>query len=79
MRGTVIKRGSSWSVVIDLGRDGTGRRARKWHSGYRTKMEAERACIELLSQVDRGSYVPPSKLTLGTFLTQNGCRRSGPP
>ena len=70
MRGTVIKRGSSWSVVIDLGRDGTGRRVRKWHSGYRTKMEAERARTELLSQVDRGSYVPPTKLTLGTFLTQ---------
>ena len=70
MRGTVIKRGTSWSVVIDLGRDGTGRRVRKWHSGYRTKKEAERARTELLSQLDRGSYVPPTKLTLGTFLTQ---------
>ncbi len=40
----------------------------KWHSGYGTKREAERARIELLSRLDRGSYVAPSKLTLGMFL-----------
>lgn len=69
MKGSVIKRGASWSVVVDLGRDGTGRRVRKWHSGYGSKREAERARIELLSRLDRGSYVAPSKLTLGRFLT----------
>ncbi|MGH9249582.1 MAG: hypothetical protein ACRD0W_08735 [Acidimicrobiales bacterium] len=34
MRGTVIKRGNSWAVVVEVGRDpNTGKRARKWHSG----------------------------------------------
>lgn len=70
MKGTVIKRGASWSVVIDLGRDETGRRVRKWHSGYRTKKEAERARIELLSRVDQGTYVEPSKVSIGAFLVQ---------
>ncbi len=38
MRGSVIKRGNRWSVVIDLGVDpATGKRQRKWHSGYGTK------------------------------------------
>lgn len=70
MKGTVIKRGALWSVVIDLGRDETGRRVRKWHSGYRTKKEAERVRIELLSRVDQGTYVEPSKVSLGAFLVQ---------
>lgn len=68
MKGTVIKRGASWSVVVDLGRDETGRRVRKWHSGYRSKREAERARVELLSRVHHGTYVEPSKVSIGTFL-----------
>lgn len=68
MRGTVIKRGGSWSVVLDLGRDETGRRVRKWHSGYRSKKEAERARVELLGRVHQGTYIEPSKVTIGAFL-----------
>ena len=70
MNGTVLKRGSSWSVVIDVGRDGTGRRIRKWHSGFTSRREAERARVELLSQLHRGTYVSPSKLTIGAFLVE---------
>jgi integrase len=70
VKGTVIKRGAMWSVVLDLGRDGTGQRVRKWHSGFATKREAERARVELLSRLDRGTYVPPTKLTLGVFLSE---------
>lgn len=70
MKGTVIKRGASWSVVLDLGRDGAGRRVRKWHSGYRSRKDAERARVELLSQVHQGTYVAPSKVSLGEFLVE---------
>ncbi len=62
MRGSVIKRGSTYSVVLDLGRGPDGKRQRKWHSGYRTKKEAEKARIELLARVDQGAYVEPSRL-----------------
>lgn len=69
MRGSVIKRGSSYSVVLDLGRDpATGQRRRTWHSGYRTKRDAERARIQLLGEVDRGGYVEPASVTVGSFL-----------
>lgn len=68
MRGSVIKRGGRWSVVIDAGRDDEGRRIRKWHSGYRTRKDAERARIELLGRVDQGTYVVPSRTTLKGFL-----------
>ncbi len=69
MKGTVIKRGGKWSVVLDLGPDPTTRkRIRRWHSGYATKKEAERARVELLHQVATGQYVEPTKETLGAFL-----------
>src|SRR5438105_3502261 len=68
MRGTVIKRGATWSVVIDLGRDVAGTRSRKWHSGFPTKRDAERARVDLLSRVDRGTYLTPSKMSIGSFL-----------
>lgn len=68
MKGTVIKRGRSWSVVVDAGRDADGKRLRKWHSGYATKKAAEEARIVILSSLQRGEYVPPSKQTLGEWL-----------
>ena len=44
MRGSVVKRGNGYSVVVELDRDPiTNKRRQKWHSGYRTKREAERA------------------------------------
>jgi hypothetical protein len=69
-RGSIIKRGSTYSVVLDLGRGPDGRRVRRWHSGYRTKKDAERARTELLARVDLGAYVEPSRLTLAAFLRQ---------
>ncbi len=70
MRGSVVRRGSKWAVVIELERDPlTGKRRQRWHSGYRTRKEAERARIELLSRVDSGTYVEKSKQTVSEFLT----------
>lgn len=71
MKGTIIKRGASYSVVLDLGRGPDGKRIRKWHSGYRTKKEAEQAQVELLGKLGRGAYVAPSKLILAAFLREH--------
>ena len=71
MRGSVVKKGDRWYVKIELDPDpATGQRRQKWHSGYRTKRDAERARIDLLSKFDRGEYVEPSHQTLGEFLTE---------
>lgn len=71
MRGSVVKKDDCWYVKIELENDpGTGRRRQKWHSGYRTKREAERARIDLLAKLDRGEYVNPTKQTLSDFLTE---------
>lgn len=78
MRGSVVKKGDRYYVKIELDADpGTGRRRQKWHSGYKTKREAERARVDLLSRFDRGEYVEPSQQTLAASRT--GSRRSSPP
>jgi integrase len=68
MRGHVRKRGSKWSLVLDVGTDEHGKRRQKWHSGFERKSDAERALADLLAKQQRGEYVEPSTLTLGRFL-----------
>ena len=69
MRGSVVKKGTRWYVKIELDPDpSTGQRRQKWHSGYNTKREAERARIDLLSKFDRGEYVEPSHQTVGDYF-----------
>jgi integrase len=68
MRGHVRKRGKKWSIVLDVGADEHGKRRQQWHSGYRTKREAEEALTKLLGQLQTGTYVAPTKRTVGDFL-----------
>jgi integrase len=69
MRGTIVQRGALYSVVVELDRDPvTGKRRREWHSGYRTKRDAEAARVEILSRLQRGEYVAPDKLDVRGFL-----------
>lgn len=71
MRGSVVKKGARYFVKIELDPDPlTGKRRQKWHSGFSTKREAERARVDLLSKFDRGEYVEPTHQTLAEFLTE---------
>jgi len=71
MRGHIRKRGDSWAIVLDVGRNpATGRRQQKWHSGYRTQREAQRALPELLSKLNKGTYVSTNRLTVAEYLRE---------
>ena len=71
MRGSVVKKGGCWYVKIELDPDpATGARNQKWHSGFHTKREAERARIDLLSKLDRGEYVSPTSNTVAEYLLE---------
>lgn len=72
MRGHIVKRSaSSYTIVINLGRDPeTGKWKQQWVSVKGTKREAEKRLAELHHQLDTGSLIKPSKLTLGEFLRQ---------
>jgi integrase len=71
MRGHVRKRGDTWSVVYDLGRDPeTGKRRQRWKGGYRTRKDAEKALPGILDAVNKGTYVERSQLTVADYLRE---------
>lgn len=69
MRGHIRKRSKdSWTAVVYLGRDPeTGKRRYLWKTVKGTKRDAEALLTRLLAQVDIGSDLLPSKLTVEQF------------
>ena len=67
MRGSIRKRGNTYSVVLYLGVGPDGKKHYKWLVGGRTKREAERRLAEALYQVDTNTLAEP-KGTVADFL-----------
>ncbi len=72
MNGHIRQRAKgSWTIVIDAGKDPyTGKRRQHWHAIRGTKRDAQRELHEMLVAIEKGTYVKPSKLTLGEWLNQ---------
>lgn len=75
MRGSIEPQGTgqrkkSYRITVDLGRDDTGKRRRHRETFEGTKKDAERRLREILTQVETGLYVPPSRMTTGQYLRQ---------
>ncbi|MDP8976461.1 MAG: site-specific integrase [Actinomycetota bacterium] len=68
MRGSVLKRGKTWSYVLYLGRDEKGRKRQKWVGGHRTRKDAEAALLDALTRVQTGVYADPGRQTVGEYL-----------
>lgn len=59
----------SWYFVVDMpGPD--GRRKQLFRRGFSTKTKAQEGLTRLLGDQQRGVFVEPTKLTLGSFLTE---------
>ncbi len=57
----------TWALMVDIpSSDGT--RKRRCRQGFATKREAANALAELQTDVSRGSYVEPKKLTVRDYL-----------
>ena len=70
MRGTIRKRGNTYSIVYDERPDPrTGKRRRRERGGFATRDAAETALAEAVAAVKSGGYVDPSKVTVARFLT----------
>lgn len=67
MRGSVVKKNDRWYVVIEDRDPATGKRKRRWHSGFRTKRETQAACNELATAMQRGDYLQANRQTVGEF------------
>ena len=71
MNGTIRKRGkNSWQLIFDLPRDADGKRKQARHTVHGTKRDAEAKMRELLSGLDKGEYVAPSKETVSSYLAR---------
>ena len=71
MRGSVTKRGSSWSFVVDRGIEPTtGRRRQQRRSGFRTRKEAEEALRRTISSLTDGTFVERTDETIDEYFTR---------
>jgi integrase len=72
MKGHIKQRTKgSWSIVIDAGKDPeSGKRRQQWHTIRGTKRDAQRALREMLTAMETGTYVKPSNLSVGEWLSQ---------
>lgn len=70
-KGSVQRKGTVWSFVVDLGPDpATGRRRQARRSGFATKKAAEAALRSLATASDAGTAVARNRTTVSGFLSQ---------
>jgi integrase len=65
-RGSVYRRGATWTAHVTWGTGSAKRQVKK--GGHRTRKEAQATLVELLASVEGGTFVAPSKLTVGRYL-----------
>ena len=69
MRGRIIQRSKgSWTIILDVGRDPTGKRHQHTETIRGPKRVSEKRLAELIYEVDNGVYIKPAKVTLRDFL-----------
>ena len=61
---------ATWAIKADLGRDADGKRRQVVRAGFTSEAEAVRKLRELLTKVDGGRYVEPTKTTLADYLAE---------
>jgi integrase len=69
MRGHLRERSPRhWAIVIDVRDPQTGKRKRRWHSFTGNKRQAQVECARLISEMQGGGQVDPSRSTVAEFL-----------
>ena len=71
MKGHIRERSPGhWAIVLDVRDPATGKRKRKWHSFQGTKRQAQTESARLISELQGGGYMEPTKMTFVQFLDQ---------
>ena len=71
MKGHIRERSPGhWAIIIDIPDPKTGKRRRKWHSFKGTKRQAQIESARLISVVQAGSYLEPSKTTMASYFAR---------
>jgi Phage integrase, N-terminal SAM-like domain/Arm DNA-binding domain len=80
MRGSIRRRGSTYTYVLDMPPDPvTGKRRQKTKGGFRTKRECQAALNEAIMAVQTGTYVAASRRTVRSFLLDEWLPDREPP
>ena len=80
MRGSIRKRGSTYTYWLDLPPDPvTGKRRQKTKGGFLTKRECQAALNEAIMAVQTGTYVEASRRTVRSFLLDEWLPDREPP
>src|SRR3984957_17833710 len=71
MKGHIRERSPGhWAIILDIPDPKTGERRRKWHSFKGTKRQAQIESARLISVVQAGTYLEPSKTTMAIYLAR---------
>ena len=68
MKGCIIKRGDSWRMKFDAGRDANGKRQIYTETFQGTRKEADKKLAKLVTEANEGTLVAKTKLTLADHL-----------
>src|SRR5262245_21116913 len=69
MKGHIRERSPGhWAIILDARGPVAGERKRRWHSFAGTKRQAQVRCAELVAELQSGTSVDPSKITVVEFL-----------
>jgi integrase len=79
MRGSVRKRGFTWTWYLFVPDPMTGERRQRSKGGFRTKRECQEALNEALARLREGTFVRPSPRGLGGFLVDEWLPAVRPP
>lgn len=69
MNGTIRRRSKgSWTIILNAGIDDNGKRRQIWRTVRGLRADAEKELRRLLSDMDAGAFVEPSKMTVAEYL-----------
>jgi integrase len=69
MKGHIRERSpGKWAIILDIRDPETRKRKRKWHSFTGAKRAAQIECARLVSELQKGTAVEPSRLTVASYL-----------
>ena len=79
MRGSIRRRGSTYTWYVSMSDPVTGERRQRSKGGFRTKRECQEALNEALARLREGTFVRSSPRGLGVFLVDEWLLAVRPP
>lgn len=71
MEGSIIKRGKTYTIRYDIGRDINGKRMQKSIGGFKTKAEAQKSLNERLFKLQKGEFFTDENISFRNYLLNN--------